>query len=225
MRKKGYKCSDLTKEKQAKTTRANKDKHEMEKRELVNKIKEQSKEMFLPTLQDKINETANYIVDILKQKGEDVSNIQIMSLIARRSMYEVAGIHMTFTPQEILISFNMYLEMIEKINEITKFPPTVESFALLLGISRSTYNKWLVDPDKLEVIEYINSYMLGTLSTGGLTGELREISAMFQQKVLGKIEAQAPVVIEHKKEVSIDEINEQLNALKSKKIIEGEIDE
>ena len=48
---------------------------------------------------------------------------------------------------------------------------------------------------------------------------------MFQQKVLSKIEAQAPVVIEHKKEVSIDEINEQLNALKSKKIIEGEIDE
>ena len=67
--------------------------------------------------------------------------------------------------------------------------------------------------------------MLGTLSTGGLTGELREISAMFQQKVLGKIEVQSPVVIEHKKEVSIDEINEQLNALKSKKIIEGEIDE
>ena len=86
MRKKGYKCSDLTKEKQAKTTRANKDKHEMEKRELVKKIREQSKEMFLPTLQDKINEKANYIVDILKQKGEDVSNIQIMSLIARRSM-------------------------------------------------------------------------------------------------------------------------------------------
>ena len=68
MRKKGYKCSDLTKEKQAKITCANKDKLEMEKRELINKIKEQSKEMFLPTLQDKINETANYIVDILKQK-------------------------------------------------------------------------------------------------------------------------------------------------------------
>ena len=67
--------------------------------------------------------------------------------------------------------------------------------------------------------------MLGTLSTGGLTGELREISAMFQQKVLGKIEAQAPVVIEQKKKIIIEEINEQLNAIKSKKIIEGEIDE
>ncbi|MBQ9318214.1 MAG: hypothetical protein IJR82_01090 [Bacilli bacterium] len=225
MRKKGYKCSDLTKEKQAKITQANKDKMVMKKRELVEKIKEQSKEMFLPTLKDKINETANYIVDILKQKGDEVSNIQIMSLIARRSMYEIACSNITFTPQEILISFNLYLEMIEKINEITKFPPTVESFSLFIGISHSTYNKWLVDSDKLEVMEYINSYMLGTLSTGGLTGELREISAMFQQKVLGKIEVQAPVVIEHKKEVSIDEINEQLNALKSKKIIEGEIDE
>ena len=86
MRKKGYKCSDLTKEKQAKITQANKDKMVMKKRELVEKIKEQSKEMFLPTLKDKINETANYIVDILKQKGDEVSNIQIMSLIARRSM-------------------------------------------------------------------------------------------------------------------------------------------
>ena len=41
---------------------------------------------------------------------------------------------------------------IEKINEITKFPPTVESFSLFIGISHSTYNKWLVDSDKLEGI-------------------------------------------------------------------------
>ena len=41
---------------------------------------------------------------------------------------------------------------------------------------------------------------------------------------MGKIEAQAPVIIEHKREVSIDEINIQLEALKGKKIIEGEVE-
>ena len=205
----------------------NKDKKEIEKQKLIEQIKEESKDKFLPTLKEKTKQATQYIVDLLRDKGEDkVNNIQIMSIIAQRSMVDIVNAgNITFTPQEIMIGFNLYLEMINKINEIKKFPPTVESFAIFMGISRTTYNNWLVDPNKKDVMDYIHSYLLGMLATSALTGEVREISAMYQQKVMGKIEATAPIIVEHKKTENVDEIQAQLKALKKDKIIEAEYEE
>ena len=209
------------------STRKNKEKKIQEKEQLVNKIREETKEKLLPTLKEKTNELTNYIVELLKNKGEEkVNNIQIMSLIAQRSMLEVANVgNITYTPQEIMLGFNLYLEMINKINEIKKFPPTVESFSIFMGISRSTYNNWLVDPDKRKVMDYIHSYLLGVLATGGLMGEVREISAMYLQKTMGKIEAQQPIVVKHEKATDVEDINRQLEALKRDNIIEAEFEE
>ena len=210
-----------------KTYIRNKDKKEMEKQKLIEQIKEETKDKLLPTLKEKTKEATKYIVDLLRDKGEDkVNNIQIMSIIAQRSLVDIVNAgNITFTPQEIMIGFNLYLEMINKINEIKKFPPTVESFAIFMGISRTTYNNWLVDPNKKDVMDYIHSYLLGMLATSALTGEVREISAMYQQKVMGKIEATAPIVVEHKKTENVDEIQAQLKALKQNKIIEAEYEE
>lgn len=203
--------------KRQKSFRETKEKEKMAKQELAKKVQEETKYLLLPTLKEKTTELTNYIVDLLKQKGEEnVNNIQIMSLIARKSISEIAmsTYQISYTPQEIMIGFNLYLDMINKINEIKKFPATPESFSLFMGISYDCYKLWMVDPEKKNVMDYINSYMLGTLSAGGLTGELKEITAMYQQKVLGKVEQNAPVVIEHKKEIQIDDIQNQLQALK-----------
>ena len=213
--------------KRQQTFNKNRDMKELEKQKIINKIRESSKDLLLPTMKEKTKELADNIISILNEKGEkNVNNIQIMSLIAKRSMLEtINASNIAFTPQEILIGFNLYLDMINKINEIKVFPPTVESFAIFLGISRSTYNNWLVDPDKKETMDYIHSYLLGVLSTGGLTGEVREISAMYQQKVMGKIEAQNPIMVKHEVKVDEYEIKKQLDALKKNNIIEGEYEE
>lgn len=216
-----------TKNSNTKTYIKNKDKKEIEKQKLIKQIKEESKDKLLPTLKEKTKEATQYIVDLLMKNGEDkVNNIQIMSIIAQRSLVDIVNAcNVTYTPQEIMIGFNLYLEMINKINEIKKFPPTVESFAIFMGISRTTYNNWLVDPNKKDVMDYIHSYLLGMLATSALTGEVREISAMYQQKVMGKIEATAPIIVEHKKTEDVDEIQAQLKALKKDKIIEAEYEE
>jgi len=218
------KISDEQKLKIKKNIRENKEKKLQEQEQLVTQIREESKEKLMPTLKEKTNELTNYIVELLKNKGEEkVNNIQIMSLIAQRSMLEVANVgNVTYTPQEIMLGFNLYLEMINKINEIKKFPPTVESFSIFMGISRTTYNNWLVDPDKREVMDYIHSYLLGVLATGGLMGEVREISAMYLQKTMGKVEAQQPIVVKHEKSTDVDDINRQLEALKRDNIIDAE---
>lgn len=218
------KISDEQKLKIKKTIRENKEKKLQEQEQLVTQIREESKEKLIPTLKEKTNELTNYIVELLKNKGEEkVNNIQIMSLIAQRSMLEVANVgNVTYTPQEIMLGFNLYLDMINKINEIKKFPPTVESFSIFMGISRTTYNNWLVDPDKREVMDYIHSYLLGVLATGGLMGEVKEISAMYLQKTMGKVEAQQPIVVKHEKVTDVDDINKQLEALKRDNVIDAE---
>lgn len=195
---------------------------------LVKKIQDESKEKLLPMLQEKSQELTSYIVDLLHEKGEEnVNNTQILSLIARKSLSEIAmnTSRISYTPQEIVMGFNLYLDMINKINAIKKYPPTVESFSMFMGISRNTYNNWLVDSEKKDVMDYIHSYLLGVLATGGLTGEVKEISSMFLQKCMGKQEIQQPIQHEVTVKTDIDEINAQLEALKGKKIIDAEYDE
>ena len=216
--------SDKKRQKSFNKTR---DKNEIEKQELIKKIQEDSKDMLLPTLKTKMLETTDLIVKVLKDKGEEnINNIQIMSYIARGSLLEtMRGGTLLYTPQEIREGFNLYLDMIDKINQIKKFPPTVESFTAFMGISRVTYNNWLSDPDRKDVMDFIHSYLLGVLAVGGLTGETKEISSMFLQKTMGKVEQQTPIVVEHKKTTDIDAINAQLQALKGSKIIDAEYEE
>ena len=200
-------------DKRVQNFKANNDLKEVEKQKLIKEIKEESKSMLMPNLKQKMKETTDLIVNILKEK--DISNIQIMSMIAKASLLDdvLAG-GMSYTPQELRIGFDLYLDMINKINEIKPFPPTVESFCNFLGISKATYDCYLVDPEKKDVMNFIQSYILGVFAAGSLTGELKEISSIYQQKVLGKIEMVQPIVVEHKKVANIDDINEKLKLLK-----------
>lgn len=213
--------------KMVKTQNKNRDTEDIKKQELITQIQEETKSLLMPQLRNKMEETTNLIVDLLKEKGESkVNNIQIMSMIARRSLVDIANAcNNSYSAQEILAGFNLYLDMINKINEIKQFPPTVESFCSFLGISRMTYNNWLVDYDKKSAMEYIHSYLLGVLATGGLTGELREISSMFIQKTMGKTEATTPIMVKHEVTTNIDDIQSQLEALKGKNIIDAEYKE
>ncbi len=202
------------------------DEKKMQQNKIVKKIQDEYHDMLLPALKTKTEEITKMIVDKLEARGESVNSIEILSTIAKRSLVDIAiGNVNSYTPQEILIAFNLYIEMIDKIQKYKNFPPTVETFCLFLGISRTTYNNWLVDSSRKDAMDYIHSYLLGVLANGGLTGEVKEISAMYQQKVMGKVEATTPIVIEHKKETNVDEIQAQLQALKGQKIIDADWEE
>ena len=203
----------------------NLDREEVSKQRAIKKLQEEARKLLLPTLQEKVKELTDLILNKI-EVNKNTSNIQIMSMIAKASTLDnlYAG-NISYTPQELRIGFDLYLEMINKINDVKQFPPTVESFATFMGISRTTYNNYLVDPEKRETMEYIHSYLLGVLYTGTLTGELKEISGIYNQKVMGKIEQTAPVIVEHKKVENIDDIKAKLESLKKENIIEATYEE
>lgn len=194
---------------------------------LIKSIQTSSKNDLLPALKSKMEETTNLIVNLLNEKGEDrVNNIQIMSLISKGSLRETAlGGNIEYTSQEIRAGFDLYLDMILKINEIKPFPPTIESFTNFMGVSRSEFSNWLVDIDRKSVAEYINSYLTGILATGSLTGDLKEVSSIYIQKTMGKVEQTAPTIIEHKKVTDVNEIQEQIAMLKKDNVIDAEWEE
>ena len=211
-------------DKRFKNKRANEHKQELAKQELINEIKEESKQMLLPNLKEKMQETTDLILKLLKEK--DLNNIQIMSMIAKGSLLDcvLAG-GISYTPQELKIGFDLYLDMINKINEIKQFPPTVESFTAFMGISRDTYNNWLVDYDRKDVMNFIHSYLLGVLATSSLTGETKEISSIYISKTMGKVEQTQPIVVEHKKVTDVEEIQQKLASLRKDNIIDAQYNE
>lgn len=217
----GKKINDEKNKKKYDTIKKNRDKKIIEKQKLVQEIKDEAHERLLPSIKEKMVETTNLIMNMLKEKGAtNVNSNQIMSLIAKKSMYEIAtGSNNSYSSQEIVIAFNLYLEMINKINEIKSFSPTVESFCVFLGISTTTYENYRVDPERKEIMDFIHSYLLGSLSSSALNGEVKEISAIYIQKTMGKVEQQAPTVVEYKKTANVDDIRKQINNLKRDKII------
>lgn len=214
------KISDEQKSKIKKTIRENKEKKLQDQEQLVNQIREETKDLLLPTIKNKMETVAEVIKEKVSQNnGLTVS--QILPLITNRSVSDIATIqNKSYTPYELGEALNIYMEMVAKINTICKFPPSKGTFCALLGISRKTYDNYMVDPNKMDIMGIIDDYITTSVLTSAQLGELREISSMFTLKSQhGFVEASTPIVIEHKKETNIDDINRQLEALKRDNII------
>lgn len=209
-----------------KTFKENKDREEIEKQELAKKIQQETKELLLPTIHAKMNEVAEVIKEkVSKSSGLTIS--QILPLITKRSAEDIATIqNKSYTSYELGEALNIYMEMIAEINKVCKFPPSKGSFCALLGISRKTYDNYMCDPNKIDIMGIIDDYITTSVLTSAQLGELKEISSMFTLKSQhGFIEAQAPVVIEHKQTTDVDDIKRQLDALKKDNIIDAQFEE
>ena len=208
------------------SNRENREKKIQEQEQLVNQIREETKDLLLPNIRSKMETVAEVIKEKVSQNnGLTVS--QILPLITKRSVSDIATIqNKSYTSYELGEALNIYMDMVARINTICKFPPSKGTFCALLGISRKTYDNYMVDPDKMDIMGIIDDYITTSVLTSAQLGELREISSMFTLKSQhGFVEASAPVVIEHKKETNIDDINRQLEALKRDNIIEAEFEE
>lgn len=220
------KKSETEKKKISTSRKKHIDEEKIEQKNLINKIQNETKDLLLPTINEKMKKVAEVISErISNNNGLTVS--QILPLITKRSVSDIATIqNKSYTPYELGEALNIYIDMIAEINKVCKFPPSKGSFCALLGITRKTYDNYMCDPDKLDVMGLIDDYITTTALTSAQLRELDSITTMFSLKAQhGFVEAQAPMVIEHKKTTDIDTINAQLQALKKSDIIDAEYEE
>lgn len=204
----------------------NRDSEKVLNHEMAEKVFEATKEQLLPAIRQKAEEVSLYLEKVLKEKDEQgLTATKILPLIAKRSLTDIVNTTKTFTPQELAIAFNIYVDMIDKINNYTKFPPNKGTFCQMLGISRATYDNYMQDPNKAEIMRIIDDYITTTILTSSQIGELRELSSMFTLKSgHGFVEATTPIVIKHEKTKDIDDIRAKINSMKNK-TIEAEYEE
>lgn len=202
-----------------------KDEQVLQHQELVKEIQESTKSSLLLNVRAKAEEVSRELEKVLPDTS-GLTSAQIFNLITSRCVSPVDIVSKkTYTAEELAIAFQFYKEMIAKINEKVSFPPNKLTFCQLLGISSTTYNNYKEDPEKAEIMQIIDDYILGNILTSAQVGQLEKITSIFTAKAQhGLVEATTPVVIKHEKEMDIETIKQKMSEIK-RNAIEAEYEE
>ena len=211
LRKKQYKESLETKDKKI---------VEQQKKEMLVKAGEKSiLEEYKKELPQKLETRLNEIAEQLKDRKEvqGLSTIEINELLRPHGLI---GQPLKYTAEELNIVFEAYRQAIVEINKKVKYPPSKGSFCAFADISTATYNNYLRSPDESiqEVILRINDYLVDTTLTSAQLKEIDNITTMFRGKAeFGLVEAQSPIVVEHRSETDMNKISAMIQQLKQGK--------
>lgn len=150
-------------------------------------------------------------------EGRTLSTIELKSLISQKN---IVGVSPKYNNTELAILFDYYKQFIEKINETQRYLPTKKNFCSFAGISSTSYDNWRQsdDSERREIMQMIDDYITDIMLTSAQDGEIKEISTIFRSKAEhGLVEAQAPIVFEHKSMANINDIMKQIEAVKQGK--------
>lgn len=147
------------------------------------------------------------------ETGKHLSTIELRSLISQKN---TIGASPKYNNTELTILFDYYKQFIEKINQIQKYLPTKKNFCSFIGISSVTYDSYKQsdDTERREIMQMIDDYITDIMLTSAQDGEIKEVTTIYRTKAEhGMVEAQAPIVIEHKSEANINNIKQQIEAI------------
>lgn len=185
-------------------------KAELVKQDFQNNLKE-NLEQRLFDLAYKLNHIEN---------NSTLSIIQIKSMLSAKNAF---GISPKYNNTELELLFKYYQEFILKVNEVQTYRPTKQDFCAFAGITTQVYNNWLKsdDDERREVMQRIEDYITDIMLTEAQNGEIKEITTMFRAKTEhGYVEAQAPIIVEHKSEIDMDKMRKQLEAIEQGKSLQ-----
>jgi hypothetical protein len=172
------------------------------------------KQEFQDNLQGYMDLRLNELIDKLKNmKSNDFSVIELRNLISEKNLI---GITPKYSNTELAILFDYYKQFIDAINKHTTYLPTKQNFCSFIGVSTATFNNYKQsdDSDRREIIQQIEDYITDIMLTSAQKGQIKEISTMFRAKAEhGYVEAQAPIIIEHKNETDVANIMKQIEAV------------
>ena len=134
---------------------------------------------------------------------------------------EISSSVKKYSAVELLIVLEFYSDQIAKINEKTLFPPQLEQYCRLLGISTNTFKQSYLnsnDDSLRNAAQQVVDFISMTLSYGGMTRQIDNAAQIFVQKSsLNRKDNEQPVVNNNTNNLIItpEEFKEQLKKLSS----------
>lgn len=184
-----------------------------------NQIMEEYKNNLPQELEKRLNEITTQIS--AQKEVQGLSSIEINEILRPHNLI---GSNPKYSSDELRIIFNYYREALIAINRKYKYPPSKENFCAFAGMSTATYNKYLLSPNEemQELMLMIDDYIRENMLTSAQIGETKEITTMFRGKTAhGMVEAQSPIVIEHRSETDISQINKMIEMVKAGKSLKS----
>ena len=193
------------------------------KEQLVQAGKNQIMEEYKKNLPQELEKRLDMIITQISVQKEvqGLSSIEISEMLRPHNMI---GSNPKYSADQLRIIFDYYREALVVINRKFKYPPSKENFCAFAGMSTSTYNKYLISPneDMQELMLMIDDYIRENMLTSAQIGETKEITTMFRGKTAhGMVEAQSPIVVEHRSEVDTSQINRMIEAVKQGKSLKS----
>lgn len=199
--------------KQKQTIDAKKIENKEKQAQLIKAKAELVKQEYQDNLKEHMEQRLFDLIHKLKHVEKDLSVIELKSLLSQKN---TIGVSPKYNNTELAILFDYYKQFIEKINEVTNLLPTKKNFCSFIGVSSNQYDRWRQsdDSERAEIMQIIDDYITDLQLTASQNGQVKEISTIYRTKAEhGMVEAQAPIVIQHKSEASINDIRRQIEAI------------
>lgn len=116
--------------------------------------------------------------------------------------------------------FEYYRNFVAEINTVTRYVPTKKNFCAFANMSSATYDNYLIEGDaqRIETMKMIDDYITDISLTLAQNHEVDNVTTIFRSKTEHKmVEATAPIVVKTEHEINLNEIKQQINALKAGK--------
>lgn len=166
---------------------------------------------------------AEYYLQTAEDMGLNTEGLNVVKL--QKDLFEplteLSSSVKKYSAVELLIVLEFYSDQIEKINEKTLFPPQLEQYCRLLGISTNTFKQSYLnsnDDNLRNAAQQVVDFISMTLSYGGMTRQIDNTAQIFVQKSsLNRKDNEQPVVNNNTNNLIItpEEFQEQLKKLSS----------
>ena len=184
-----------------------------------NQIMEEYKNNLPQELEKRLNIIATNIM--CQEEVQGLSSIEINEILRPHNLI---GANPKYSADQLRIIFDYYREALVAINRKYKYPPSKENFCAFAGMSTATYNKYLMSADEnmQELMLMIDDYIRENMLTSAQIGETKEVTTIFRGKTAhGMVEAQSPIVVEHRTETDMTQINKMIEAVKAGKSLKS----
>lgn len=166
----------------------------------------------------------------LEKELADVNGLKsarIHQLISRQAYYSISSTT-GYSAQELFIVFQVYQDVIDKINQKVLFIPSQKNFCSFAGFSTNTYKNYLQSPDddKRNVMQMVDDYISDLIIDASKMRKTDNSSSIFELKALHQMaEAVNPQVINLGGQINVDQVLDRIAQIKQGNVIDADFKE